>query len=99
MVADCARIKPFVTTSYVTNDTFISVAGEKLVRSLAELSWHRVAGAPSLGWAPGRCPDVPAFADGVARAIEPRGEGEVVVLEAVGRAGRSSLHPDVTTGS
>jgi hypothetical protein len=67
-----------------------------VVRLAAEPSRHRVAvwrelrriGALSLGQGAWAVPDVPAFAEGVARSIElaARGEGEVVVLEAAGRA-------------
>jgi hypothetical protein len=103
LVADRGHIKPFVTSPCVTNDTLHFVPGEKvvlLVRSSAEPSRHRVAvwrevrrlGAPSLGdRAPGRRPDVPAFADGVARAIELA--ARVVVVEAAGQAGFSNPAP------
>lgn len=67
-----------------------------VVRVPAEPSRHRVAvwrelrrvGALSLGQGTWAVPDVPGFADGVTRAIElaQRGEGEVVVLDAAGRA-------------
>jgi hypothetical protein len=67
-----------------------------VVRVPAEPSRHRVAvwrelrriGALSLGQGTWAVPDVPGFADGVARVIElaQRGEGEVVVLDAAGRA-------------
>jgi DNA-binding transcriptional regulator PaaX len=69
-----------------------------VVRVPAEPSRHRVAvwrelrriGALSLGQGTWTVPDVPGFADGVTRAIElaQRGEGEVVVLDAAGRAER-----------
>jgi DNA-binding transcriptional regulator PaaX len=69
-----------------------------VVRVPAEPSRHRVAvwrelrriGALSLGQGTWAVPDVPAFADGVTRVIElaQRGEGEVVVLDAAGRAAR-----------
>jgi len=69
-----------------------------VVRVPAEPSRHRVAvwrelrriGALSLGQGIWAVPDVPGFADGVTRAIElaQRGGGEVVVLDAVGRAER-----------
>ena len=62
----------------------------------AEPSRHRVAvwrelrraGALSLGQGAWVVPGVPVFADGVARVIElaQRGEGEVLVLDAAGRA-------------
>lgn len=62
------------------------------MRSSAELPRHRVAERrPWVRHLDGaRAPDVPAFADGVARAIEPlprREEGGVVVLEVGGWAG------------
>jgi 2-hydroxychromene-2-carboxylate isomerase len=67
-----------------------------VVRVPAEPSRHRVAvwrelrrvGAVSLGQGVWIAPDAPVFADGVARAIElaQRGDGEVVVLNASGRA-------------
>jgi hypothetical protein len=67
-----------------------------VVRVPAEPSRHRVAvwrelrriGALSLGQGAWVVPDVPAFAEGVARATElaQRGEGEVIVLDAAGRA-------------
>jgi hypothetical protein len=67
-----------------------------VVRVPAEPSRHRVAvwrelrrvGAVSLGQGAWVVPDAPMFADGVARAIElaQRGDGEVVVLNASGRA-------------
>ncbi|WP_344864732.1 Chromate resistance protein ChrB [Amycolatopsis ultiminotia] len=66
-----------------------------VVRVPAEPSRHRVAvwrelrriGALSLGQGTWAVPDVPAFAAGVTRVIElaQRGEGEVMVLDAVGR--------------
>jgi DNA-binding transcriptional regulator PaaX len=69
-----------------------------VVRVPVEPSRHRVAvwrelrriGALSLGQGTWAVPDVPAFADGVTRVIElaQRGEGEVVVLDAAGRAAR-----------
>ncbi len=69
-----------------------------VVRVPAEPSRHRVAvwrelrrsGALSLGQGTWAVPDVPGFADGVTRAIElaERGQGEVTVLEAAGRAER-----------
>lgn len=69
-----------------------------VVRVPAEPSRHRVAvwrelrriGALSLGQGTWAVPDVPGFADGVTRVIElaRRGEGEVVVLDAAGRAAR-----------
>jgi hypothetical protein len=67
-----------------------------VVRVPAEPSRHRVAvwrelrriGALSLGQGTWAVPDVPGFADGVTRVVElaQRGEGEVVVLDAAGRA-------------
>lgn len=67
-----------------------------VVRVPAEPSRHRVAvwrelrraGAVSLGQGAWIVPDVPVFADGVARTIElaDRGDGEIVVLTAAGRA-------------
>jgi hypothetical protein len=67
-----------------------------VVRVPAEPSRHRVAvwrelrriGALSLGQGAWVVPDVLAFAEGVARATElaQRGEGEVIVLDAAGRA-------------
>ncbi|MFD2415596.1 Chromate resistance protein ChrB [Amycolatopsis pigmentata] len=67
-----------------------------VVRIPADPSRHRVAvwrelrriGALSLGQGTWAVPDVPGFADGVTRVIElaRRGEGEVVVLDAAGRA-------------
>jgi hypothetical protein len=67
-----------------------------VVRVPAEPSRHRVAvwrelrrvGALSLGQGTWVVPDVPGFADGVTRVVElaQRGEGEVVVLDATGRA-------------
>ncbi|WP_379617184.1 Chromate resistance protein ChrB [Pseudonocardia sp. GCM10023141] len=67
-----------------------------VVRVPAEPSRHRVAvwrelrrvGALSLGQGAWVVPDVPVFAEGVARVIElaQRGEGEVLVLDAAGRA-------------
>lgn len=66
-----------------------------VIRLAAEPSRHRVAvwrelrkvGALSLGQGIWAVPDVPAFADGVRRAIAlaERAEGEAVTLEAVGR--------------
>ncbi|MFI5613223.1 Chromate resistance protein ChrB [Amycolatopsis sp. NPDC051903] len=66
-----------------------------VVRVPAEPSRHRVAvwrelrriGALSLGRGTWAVPDVPGFASGVSRVDElaQRGEGEVVVLDAVGR--------------
>jgi len=66
-----------------------------MVRIPAEPSRHRVAtwrelrrvGALQIGQGVWAVPDVPVFADGVARIIElaERGSGEVVVLEATGR--------------
>ncbi len=71
-----------------------------VVRVPAAPSRHRVAvwrelrrvGALSLGQGTWAVPDVPGFADGVRRVIElaQRGEGEVVVLDAAGRAARDS---------
>ncbi|MHA6795836.1 Chromate resistance protein ChrB [Pseudonocardia bannensis] len=71
-----------------------------LVRVPAQPSRHRVAvwrelrriGAVSLGQGGWAVPDVPAFADGVARAVElaERGGGEVVVLSAAGRDARDA---------
>jgi hypothetical protein len=71
-----------------------------VVRVPAEPSRHRVAvwrelrrvGALSLGQGTWVVPDVPGFADGVTRVIElaQRGEGEVVVLDATGRAQQDS---------
>jgi hypothetical protein len=67
-----------------------------VVRVPADPSRHRVAvwrelrraGAVSLGQGVWVVPDAPVFADGIARTIElaERGEGEVVVLNAAGRA-------------
>jgi sugar phosphate isomerase/epimerase len=67
-----------------------------VVRVPAEPSRHRVAvwrelrrvGAVSLGQGVWVVPDAPVFADGIARAVElaERGDGEVVVLTAAGRA-------------
>jgi hypothetical protein len=67
-----------------------------MVRVPAVPSRHRVAvwrelrrvGALSAGQGAWLVPDVPGFADGVARALElaRRGEGEVVVLDATGRS-------------
>ncbi|MDT7799060.1 MAG: hypothetical protein QOI78_2493 [Actinomycetota bacterium] len=67
-----------------------------VVRVPAEPSRHRVAvwrelrrvGALSLGQGTWAVPDVPGFADGVVRVAElaQRGGGEVVVLDAAGRA-------------
>jgi len=67
-----------------------------VVRVPADPSRHRVAvwrelrraGAVSLGQGAWVVPDAPVFADGIARTIElaERGEGEVVVLIASGRA-------------
>ncbi|MGW6356787.1 Chromate resistance protein ChrB [Streptomyces sp. NPDC055092] len=66
-----------------------------VIKLAAEPSRHRVAvwrelrkvGALSLGQGIWAVPDVPAFADGVRRAIAltERAEGEAVTLEAVGR--------------
>lgn len=66
-----------------------------MVRVPAEPSRHRVAvwrelrrtGALSLGQGTWAVPDVPGFADGVARVVElaERGDGEVLVLDAAGR--------------
>lgn len=71
-----------------------------LVRMPAQPSRHRVAvwrelrrvGAVSLGQGSWAVPDVPAFTDGVERAVElaERGGGEVVVLSAVGREERDA---------
>jgi Protein ChrB, N-terminal len=71
-----------------------------VVRLPAEPSRHRVAvwrelrriGALSLGQAIWSVPDVAAFHDGISRAMElaERGDGEVVVLEASGRAERDA---------
>jgi hypothetical protein len=67
-----------------------------VVRVPAAPSRHRVAvwrelrriGALSLGQGAWVTPDVPVFADGVSRVVElaERGEGEVLVLDAAGRA-------------
>jgi hypothetical protein len=67
-----------------------------MVRVPAAPSRHRVAvwrelrrvGALSVGQGAWVVPDVPGFADGVARVLElaRRGEGEVVVLDATGRS-------------
>lgn len=90
---------------HVTGDTFQLVTEHKatrwlvlMVRLAAEPSRHRVAvwrelrriGALSLGQGTWTVPDVPGFADGVARAVAlaERGDGEVVVLEAAGRGER-----------
>jgi hypothetical protein len=66
-----------------------------VVRLPAEPSRHRVAvwrelrriGALSLGQGTWAVPDVPAFADGIRRAVElaERGDGDVVLLDACGR--------------
>jgi hypothetical protein len=66
-----------------------------LVRLPSEPSRHRVAvwrelrriGALSLGQGTWAVPDVPAFTDGIRRAVElaERGDGEVVLLDAIGR--------------
>ncbi|BBZ28827.1 hypothetical protein MMAD_31220 [Mycolicibacterium madagascariense] len=66
-----------------------------VVRVPAEPSRHRVAvwrelrraGAVSLGQGAWIIPDAPVFAEGIARTIElaDRGDGEVVVLNAMGR--------------
>lgn len=71
-----------------------------MVRVPAEPSRHRVAvwrelrriGALSLGQGAWVVPDVPVFAAGVTRVIElaDRGEGEVLVLAATGRAEHDS---------
>lgn len=71
-----------------------------LVRVPAQPSRHRVAvwrelrrvGAVSLGQGSWAVPDVPAFTDGVARAVElaERGGGELVVLSAAGREERDA---------
>ena len=71
-----------------------------LVRMPADPSRHRVAvwrelraiGALSLGQGAWAVPDVPAFADGLRRAIEliDRGDGEALVLDATGRGERDS---------
>ncbi|MDQ0383072.1 Chromate resistance protein ChrB [Amycolatopsis thermophila] len=67
-----------------------------VVRVPAEPSRHRVAvwrelrrvGALSLGQGAWVVPDAPVFADGVSRVVDlaRRGEGEVLVLDAAGRA-------------
>ncbi|MCP2167620.1 hypothetical protein LX83_004493 [Goodfellowiella coeruleoviolacea] len=67
-----------------------------MVRVPADPSRHRVAvwrelrrvGALSLGQGAWVVPDAPVFADGVARVVElaRRGGGEVLVLDAAGRA-------------
>jgi flagellar biosynthesis regulator FlaF len=67
-----------------------------LVRLPAEPSRHRVAvwrelrriGALSLGQGIWAVPDVPAFAEGIQRAVElvERGDGDVVLLDATGRS-------------
>ena len=67
-----------------------------MVRVPADPSRHRVAvwrelrraGAVSLGQGVWVVPDAPVFADGIARTVElaERGDGEVTVLTAVGRA-------------
>ena len=67
-----------------------------VVRVPADPSRHRVAvwrelrraGAVSLGQGVWVVPDAPVFADGIARTVElaERGDGEVTVLTAVGRA-------------
>jgi hypothetical protein len=72
-----------------------------IVRIPPTPSRHRVAvwrelrriGALSLGQGSWVVPDVPAFADGVARVIRlsRRGEGEVVVLDASGRSERDAV--------
>jgi hypothetical protein len=69
-----------------------------VVRVPASPSRHRVAvwrelrrvGAVSLGQGAWVVPDVPVFADGVARVVElaRRGDGEVLVLDAAGRGER-----------
>ena len=73
-----------------------------VVRLAAEPSRHRVAvwrelrriGALSLGQGIWAVPDVPAFADGIARAVElaERGDGEVVLLDARGRNDSDADH-------
>jgi hypothetical protein len=87
---------------FVTADTVFDVAGDEQARWLvlavrlpAEPSRHRVAvwrelrriGAVPLGQGCWAVPEVPAFADGIARAVElaGRGAGEVIVLRAGGR--------------
>jgi hypothetical protein len=94
-----------VTSCFVTADTFFGVTVERSVRWLvlvvrlaAEPSRHRVAvwrelrriGVVSLGQGTWVVPDVPAFAEGVARVVELacRGGGEVIVLQATGCAER-----------
>ena len=69
-----------------------------VVRLAAEPSRHREAvwrelrrlGAVSLGQGTWAVPDVPAFAEGLTRALQlaARGEGEVIVLQAAGREER-----------
>ena len=73
-----------------------------LVRLPAEPSRHRVAvwrelrriGALSLGQGIWAVPDVPAFRDGMERAMElaERGDGEVVLLDATGRSDADADH-------
>ena len=71
-----------------------------MVRLPAEPSRHRVAvwremrriGAISIGQGTWAVPDVPAVSDGIRRAVDlaERGEGEVMVLDAMGRAERDA---------
>ncbi|WP_369263331.1 Chromate resistance protein ChrB [Streptomyces sp. R35] len=73
-----------------------------LVRLPTAPSRHRVAvwrelrriGALSLGQGTWAVPDVPVFADGLARAVElaGRADGEVVTLDAAGRTPADSAH-------
>ena len=91
-----------ITLQNVTDDTLKTVMSKErlrwvvmVVRLPAEPSRHRVAvwrelrriGALSLGQGTWAVPDVPAFADGMRRAVElaERGHGDVVVLDAHGR--------------
>ena len=76
-----------------------------VVRVPVEPSRHRVAvwrelrriGALSLGQGSWVVPDAPVFAEGVARVIElvTRAEGEVLTLEASGRADRDAVRLEV----
>jgi hypothetical protein len=91
-----------ITPVDVTDDTLASVMSKDrrwvvmVVRLPTEPSRHRVAvwrelrriGALSLGQGIWTAPDVPAFADGIQRAVElaERGDGDVVLLDATGRS-------------
>jgi hypothetical protein len=60
----------------------------------AGIGEQRRIGALSLGQGIWTVPDVPAFADGIQRAIElaERGDGDVVLLDATGRNDRDADH-------